>query len=237
MEYKNNYKYFYPNWILEIIGGAIAAVGLVPTLMTRFRSSYFLGLTIVGIGITVFSFAGKFRDSDIDDQVENVRKSMVDEAMKAFGFTERQLRNIVLSKDFGEYVFPEDGQVHIKRGSDGKFRSSEYTAWSVSLGKDELYFYSRTVSLTEEKESTDQKIINLDDYEGAKVSEHKFTHSYGKDNSKTYEIKYHTFDLTTKDGAVYMLPVHPDVEIDDLIDRLDHVTKLRRAEQSQDRPQ
>ena len=86
----------------------------------------------VGIGITVFSFAGKFRDSDIDDQVENVRKSMVDEAMKAFGFTERQLRNIVLSKDFGEYVFPEDGQVHIKRGSDGKFRSSEYTAWSVS---------------------------------------------------------------------------------------------------------
>lgn len=232
MDYKNNSKYFHPNWILEIVGIVIAVVGAIPTLMSRFGNPVMLGLTIVGIGITVFAFAGKLRDSDVDEQVNNLRKTVVDESLKAFEFTERQLRHITFSKDFGEYVYvTEDGsKVDVRRGSDAKFRSNLYTAWSVSIGKDELYFYSRTVSLTEEKESTDKKTIALDDYGSAKISDHKLTYTYGKDNSKVYEIKYSTFDITTKEGAVYSLPVHPDVEIDDLINRLDHIIALREAE-------
>lgn len=232
MDYKNNYKYFHPNWTLEIIGGIIALIGLIPTLMSRFRSSYFLGLTIVGIGILVFAFSGKLRDSDLDEQVLSLRKSIVDEALKAFAFTERQLRFITFSKDFGEYVFPDDRPVFVRRGSDGKFRSSEYTAWSILIGKDELYFYSRNVSLTEEKESTDMKVIKIDEYESAKINEHKFTYKYGKDNEKAYEIKYSTFDLAKKDGAVMSLPVTPDFEIDDLVSRLDHIIDLRKKEQA-----
>lgn len=232
MEYQKNYKYFFPNWMFEIIGSCIGGFGLIVTLITRFRSSYFLGLTIVGFGITIFFLAGKLRDADVDDQVNNVRKTVTDKAMKEFAFTERQLKGIVLSKDFGEYIFPEDEELHIRRGSDEKFRSSEYVAWSVSIGKDDLYFFKHRVCLSQEKESTEKKVISLDDYAGAKISEHIYTYKYGKDNSKTSEIKHYTVDVSTTGGETYSLPVQPDAELDELIERIDHIVRKRRMENS-----
>lgn len=232
MEYQKNYKYFYPNWIFEIIGSCIGGVGLIMSLLTRLRNSYLVGLTIVGAGIAIFFFAGKLRDADVDEQTGNVRKSVTDKALKEFAFTERQLRGIILSKDFGEYIFPEDEQLHIRRGSDAKYRSSEYVAWSVSIGKDDLYFFRHRVSLTEEKESTDKKVISLDEYAGTKINEHIYTYRYGKDNSKTSEIKHYTVDVSTTGGETYSLPVHPDAELDDLIGRIDHIVKKRRMEKA-----
>jgi|GEM_PF-984362 hypothetical protein len=238
MEYKKNYKYFYANWIFVIVGCVVGGFGLFMTILTELHSNYFIGLLIVGAGIAVFSFAGKLRDSDIDEQVKNVRNKVCDQALKEFGFTERQLKTIT-SQDFGEFEFPEGETLHVKRGSDGKFRSSVYNAWSVSTGRDDLYFYTHRVSLTEEKESTSKKTISLDNYSGISIGEHAYTHTSGKGNSqtsktpKTVEVKYFTFDVKTLDGEIYSLPVHPDIIADEFIKKTDHIVDLRRKEKAQ----
>ena len=231
MDYKKNYKYFYANWVIVIIGCCIAGFGLI--LITIFRfTSYFMGMVIIGAGIAVFSFTGKLKDADIDEMTGESRKTINDKALKEFAFTDRQLRDIT-SHDFGEYEFPESGTLHVRHGGDGKYRSSRYCVWSISIGRDELYFYAQRYSLTEEDESHTRQTLKLDDYAGAEITEHTFINKYGKDNSKTREIKFYTFDFHKTGGETISLPVHPDINADELIKKLDHLVNIRRKQSAE----
>ena len=200
--------------------------------ITQYIGSYFLGFVIIGAGIAVFSAAGKLKDSDIDEQVGNNRKQVAEKAIKDFGFNEKQLKNIT-NHDFGEFEFPEGVTLHVKRGSDSKFRSSVYDAWSVLISPDSIYIYVHRFNLAEPDETFAQHIIKLDDYAGSGISDHIYVNRYGKNNEKSREVKYQLFDIRTNGGETISLPVHDDMNIDELIKKLDRTAETRHKGKTQ----
>lgn len=192
MDYKKNAKYFKPlNLKVPII---LIIVGLI----VLFSIDTFVGLLIVAAGIAwiVLQIKGKPTDEDIDAAVTSQLKNMKMRALKKLGVDEDEVSEIT-PITFDGYVY--DKRAIIKRGKDGKYRSSKYQAVMFLFSSNEVHCFTYDFSIVEnsQKESTD--VYFYKDIVSVSTQTDGTEYSVGKGKSSQFDYEY--FKLTTTGGT------------------------------------
>lgn len=195
METKRNLKYFTSKGItpMGIVALALIAVGVVFMLIDyMYYALIFIG---VGLGLYFFFNGGKASGDDIEYQVGERVKDMRERGMIRFELAERSLKH----KDpFTVQGYEFDDQVYYKKGSDGRHRTSVFSAAILFFTGEKIHIHRRRFSFIDEELDEElggsYRYIDLDH---AEVREFPFERTVGKINVK--QRIYH-FVLVGKDG-------------------------------------
>ena len=135
MDYKTTSKYFdnITN-LFRFVGFALMAAGVILSLLNLILDAFVLMsigiiLLLIGVILVVFDSGRRTKDSDIEKAVHLELDKMDQKASEKMEKERRHLHEIQ-KYEFHSYDFRDIGSVKVKRGSDGKLRSSKvaYTA-------------------------------------------------------------------------------------------------------------
>jgi hypothetical protein len=169
VEFKRNIQYFMGNMVLSLVGAGVGLVGLIftfllgPQAFRRGGGSMFivvlpLAILIAGIIMLIIDSGRKSKEADIQQTIDNkIRDLEQKNTEKMNPATEKKSKTppperltaypaVVLQCD----DFTGDEPRYVKRKSDGKYRSSIYSAASIIYTKEKLFILKRRFSLTED---------------------------------------------------------------------------------------
>lgn len=151
IDYKTNQKYFkqvnlcFPIALI-IVGALVTLIGL----NTAFEAAL-VGLLIggVGVGLVVLQTSGRPSDQDYDAQVHQALAGFKDKAMNKLGIDPDDVQYadpvVINGNDFLT-------QSLVKRGKDGRLRSSDHTATALFFTEHQIHAYKTQFSLTNERD-------------------------------------------------------------------------------------
>lgn len=187
MEYKRNKMYFDTSSMKVAI--AILIIGIVLTL-----AQPVVGILVLIIGVFLFV---KFRikDEQIDAAVASQLSNMKERALKKLGLDEDEV-NEIAPISFDGYVYKD---ALIKKGKDGKYRSSKYQAVMFFFSSNEVHCYTYDFSLIEDSQRESTDVYFYKDI--VSVSTQTEGTEYTVGNGKSGKFDYEYFRLTTAGGT------------------------------------
>lgn len=231
MDYQRNKKYFTQkeNVVPVIVSGILIALGFILIVFlsnTRGMSTWLMrsiGLVCLAVGAVVALIYTNVRikDSETDGDVEEIKKKFYADFKDHFDKlevrrlrSERQMGQAQQKYDpvfFGTYSFDgaEDGKILVKRGSDGKSRSSVYS-------QSGFWLRSNSVCLAERKESLVEDSVlfeNFTEYRYTELGEAVLVETEASGYSGV--TKYEHLRITDTDGkTIIEFPILGDADAD-----------------------
>lgn len=148
MDYKRNRRYFESiNWIFIGIIGVIAAILLYFYIL--------IGIAILlGLGVYIYF---KLRDRPTDGEIDDVFKEYAHTILqKGYGKLDLDAEDTNLIDPIvihGPSIDPISYNPAIKRGKDGKVRSSNHEAIIFYFKEQQLYFYHQSFSIIDDEQN------------------------------------------------------------------------------------
>lgn len=190
MDYKKNQKYFQPTNLKA--GIIVCIIGLV-----LLAASPITGIIAIAIGalLIYLQVGGRPTDEEIDAAVTSQLKDMKTRALRKLGVDEDEVSEIA-PITFDGYVY---NKALIKKGKDGKYRSSKYQAVMFFFSSNEVHCFTYDFSIVEssQKESTD--VYFYKDIVSVSTQTDGTEYSVGKGKSSQFDYEY--FKLTTTGGT------------------------------------
>lgn len=243
INYKANLQYFIQSFKSKknitrfVIAGVFALLALVFFLFIRFGHGLNLVVTLVflaaAVGVLVSIFSSMVKEADIDDSVKIAKQQFESDLHDLFLPVDTH-KNRSLTEErskrkeyvpFETYYFGGEGLL-VKKGSDGKHRTSRYCMNGIYLFPQEIGCGRRIFSLVEESGTTTEtkicKYVELDRValESAEIPEEYQGFS-----------RYVNMTLYAADGSVFMqLPIIADSAADSLCDQLNGIILSRKKE-------
>lgn len=225
METKRNLKYFTSKGIspATIIGWVLIVAGVVLMAMRlRLRLYGILGL-VAGMTVLIFSSSGKASGDDIEYQVGEKMRNMIERGMIRFELFEKSLKYLQPLTLRG-YEFNDE--VYYKKGSDGKNRTSLFSAAVLFFTGERINIHHRHFSFIDdsidEELGGSYKYIDLDH---AEVQSVPFERLVG---NRLYKFTDYHFVLYGKDGnEVFNISVDYGADIDKACDDINRIIDIR----------
>ena len=165
MDHQLNTKYFTAKGggILMIVGIALAAIGLLATFLFWELNVIGIIIAVVGIVLAFVSTGKKVKDSDIDEAIDREAKAFEEAFVDKFITDHSRAGGLKVSADapkpkrrgkpeyFGCYWFKD--VKHVKRGGDGKARSSTYCFAGILIDPDQLSLGKVLMSLVSDEKA------------------------------------------------------------------------------------
>lgn len=224
METKRNLKYFTSRGVspLAIIGWVLMILGGV-AIAARFFFGYAIIVAGIGLGIVIFTSSGKASGDDIEYQVGEKMRNMIERGMIRFELFEKSLK-FLQPLTLRGYEFNDE--VYYKKGSDGKNRTSTFSAAVLFFTGERINIHHRHFSFIDETIDEElggsYKYIDLDH---AEVQSVPFERQVGK---RLYKFTDYHFVLFGKDGKeVFNISVDYGADIDKACDDINRIIDIR----------
>ncbi|NLE13191.1 MAG: DUF308 domain-containing protein [Clostridiales bacterium] len=243
MNYKYNKKYFTSSplptvvGVILILGGAILFVALLAAGGRRGMYAAMSALIPVIAGAVILAFfkGGHSNEGDFDAATEKVYDRVEQKAAEKHGLIKDKADKFDLNPEkkwrmidpfnVGGYLFNE-GEIYVKRGNDGKYRTSTYKGGIMLFGYDRVYIYTNTFSFCDENFEPVEDIVQVF-YDDLKSMEVKF-HNFSNDK---ISADYTLLHIYKKDGTdVFQVPVPNDAAVDNMITELFRRIKTMEAQ-------
>ncbi|MFA6948473.1 MAG: hypothetical protein WCQ72_05785 [Eubacteriales bacterium] len=229
MDFRGNNKYFrFYNPIAMIIGVVFIAIGVALTIMMDFDPYFGIGPAIVGIVLIVFDLGRRTKDSDINSQVDREIKDQTFHAQETLGIDDKKIR-LHETFEYREYSFDDPETLLVKRGGDGKYRTSVFCASEVFLTTVKMFIHSKTFSLIEDKKSESTIEIPYEQLDEVSIENLQFTKSVNN-GKETYNVEYSHMHIKRTDGSEVVINVSHDAAVDNSVMQINHYIANRREE-------
>ena len=224
METKRNLKYFTSKGVnpLTIVGWALMILG-VAAMAAKIFFGYAIIVAVIGLGIVIFTSSGKASGDEIEYQVGDKMKNMIERGMVRFELFEKSLK-FLQPLTLRGYEFNDE--VYYKKGSDGKNRTSVFSAAVLFFTGERINIHHRRFSFVDDQIDEvlggSYKYIDLDH---AEVQSMPFERLVGK---RLYKFTDYHFVLFGKDGKeVFNISVDYGADIDKACDDINRVIDIR----------
>lgn len=229
METKRNLKYFTSKGVnpLVLVGVALLLVGIGFVVFAS-RGMFTLRiigvvLAVFGLGVIIFVSGGIASGDDIEYACGEKMRDMTEEGMKRFELFEKSLKFLQPVTIRG-YEFTDD--VYYKKGSDGKNRTSIFSAAILFFTGDKLYIHRRRFSFIDDTlDETLGGSYRYADLDHAEVQEHKFERMVGKRN--IHFTDYHFVILDKAGESVLDMSVEYGADTDKLCSDMNRIIDIR----------
>jgi hypothetical protein len=153
--YERNAKYF--ERVSYKAGIALGVIGLL-LLLTGKAGGVLWGLLLGGLGAFLIyrQVAGRPTDADIERQVHTVMAELHQRALNKLGLDADEVKLIDPIVVGGYFLGSLGSGFRVKRGKDGKFRSSLFEGVVIFFAEQELHAYKYQVSLVRRNESSER---------------------------------------------------------------------------------
>lgn len=232
MNYKYNLKYFNANGMIVPIGYALIIIGVLMfglAAIDIFWGGFFFGVifAVAGAIMVVFTTGAKSSDTDMDEQSRKHSDKLDIAAIEKFGIEDRNLKPFQ-PYQFSNYDFRNTDGLLVKKGGDGKYRSSRYAKTAILFTLDQMHIYEVCFSMID---SEGGDVINTYEFEYEDIEvldvltrEYKTTIK-----DKPVTASYELLHFKLADGKEYEFSVHSDSEIDSLITNIFRFKKQKQA--------
>ncbi len=224
METSRNLKYFTSKGVapLTIVGWVLVILGVI-ALMVRIPWYISIGVAVVGFVLVGVTSGGKSSGDDVEYQAGERVKDMIEQGMVRFELFEKSLK-FIQPVTLRGYEF--DDTVYYKKGSDGKNRTTVYSAAVLFFTGERINVHRLRFSFidpeVDEVLGGSYKYIDLDH---AEVRESRFERQVGK---RLYKFPVYNFVLVGKDGGeVLNMAVDYGADIDKLCEDTNRIIKIR----------
>lgn len=224
METKRNLKYFTSKGVspLAIVGWVLMILGVV-AIAARFFFGYAIIVAVIGLGLVMFTSSGKASGDDIEYQVGEKMRNMIERGMVRFELFEKSLK-FLQPLTLRGYEFNDE--VYYQKGSDGKNRTSMFSAAVLFFTGERINIHHRHFSFIDDQIDEElggsYKYIDLDH---AEVQSVPFERLVGK---RLYKFTDYHFVLFGKDGKeVFNISVDYGADIDKACDDINRVIDIR----------
>ncbi len=225
METKRNLKYFTSKGIspATLVGWILIVAGVILAMISR--STRFPGIIgmVVGVGVLIFASSGKASGDDIEYQVGEKMRNMIERGMIRFELFEKSLKFLQPLVLRG-YEFNDE--VYYKKGSDGKNRTSMFSAAVLFFTGERINIHHRHFSFIDDQIDEElggsYKYIDLDH---AEVQSVPFERLVG---NRLYKFTDYHFVLFGKDGKeVFNISVDYGADIDKACSDINRIIDIR----------
>ena len=223
METKRNLRYFTSKGLspLTIVALALILVGLI--VWVWISTLVGILIAIVGVGMCIFSTSGKASGDDIEYQVGEKIKNMRERGMIRFELFEKSLKFI---EPFTLRGYEFNDEVYYKKGSDGKNRTSVFSAAILFFTGEKVHIHRRRFSfvddLLDEELGGSFKYIDLDH---AEVRDLPFQRDIGK---KVVKLHDYRFALVCKNGEDALeMSIDYGADVDKLCEDINRIIDIR----------
>ncbi len=154
IDYERNVKYFKP---ASYKGGIVLGVVGVLLLFTGKGGPIFVGLLIAGSGAFLIyqQGAGRPTDAEIDRQVGSVMAELHQRALGKLGLDVDEVKLISPIIVGGYFLGSLGSGWRVKKGKDGKFRTTGFEGVAIFFAEQELHAYKYQISLVAKDESSE----------------------------------------------------------------------------------
>ncbi len=238
MDRQLNTKYFTAKGggALMIAGIVIAAIGLLALFLFWELAAVGAIIAIVGIVMAFISTGKKVKDSDIDEGLAREAKAFEETFVDKFITDHSRAGGLKVSADapkpkrrgkpeyFGCYWF-KDVQF-VKRGGDGKARSSTHCFAGILIDPDQLSLGKSLFSLVSEDKDEVWVQAPFTDLEKAELIDPE------ADSAYTQFVRYTILRVTKKDGSLFAeIPLTADATADKMRDEINQaIGRFAKAE-------
>ena len=221
MDRQMNEKYFTAkaNGLLMIIGIVLAAIGLVMAFFFWEFRVIGIVVAVVGLVLAMIATGKRVKDSDIDDAIEREAKAFEETFVDKFITDHSRASGLKVSQDapkpkrrgkpeyFGCYWFKD--VKYVKRGGDGKARSSSYCFAGILVDPDQLSVGKMLTSLVSDDKEELWVKVDFTDLDKAELVDPVADAAY------TQFVRYTMMRITKKDGSIFAeLPLTADATAD-----------------------
>lgn len=222
MNFKYNLKYFKSkDWPVPL-GMAMMVIGLIPAVLQIMGigmmvfTSFGIIMAFAGACIVSFTLGGKTNDAEFAEQVQRFTAEMQQSALKKLGLEDKHVKVHPLYDPyrFGEYDFSGSEDILVRRGKDGKVRSSIYSQTLLLFMAEKLCLYRQRFSFLNEYNEFFLDVIPYIDIDSVFITEGIYKTQSEKNN---ITVKYIMFNLKNNEGAVISIPAHNDADLDKLV--------------------
>ncbi len=224
METKRNLKYFTSKGLnpVAVVGWVLLLLG-VAVIISGWYWNYAIIVAVIGLIMVIFTSSGKASGDDIEYQVGEKMRNMIEEGMKRFELFEKSLK-FLQPLTLRGYEFNDE--VYYKKGSDGKNRTSMFSAAVLFFTGERINIHHRHFSFIDaeidEELGGSYKYIDLDH---AEVQSVPFERLVGK---RLYKFTDYHFVLIGKDGnEVFNISVDYGADIDKACDDINRIIDIR----------
>jgi hypothetical protein len=146
IDYDRNAKYFKPTAWKG--GTALIVIGLL-FLLSGNAGAIVMGLLIAaGGGFLIYrQYGGRPSDEEIDRQVASIMRELSPRALDKLGLDPDEVKLIDPIIVWGDYFGSLGNRNKVKKGKDGRFRSSNCEGVAIYFGDQELHAYKYQISL------------------------------------------------------------------------------------------
>jgi hypothetical protein len=156
INYHENKKYFQP--VSYKKGIVFVVIGLL-FLFTGSAAPIVIGLIIAGVGgfLIYRQVAGRPSDYEINRQVDEVMSEIINRALRKLALDLDEVKLIEPIVLGGYFLGSLGAPLRVRKGKDGRFRSSSFEIVVLFFGEQELHAYKYQMSLIaeESREHTD----------------------------------------------------------------------------------
>lgn len=227
MDHQMNEKYFVAKGggTLMIVGLVLAAIGLAATF-------FFWELRIIGIVVAIIgavmafvSTGKKVKDSDIDESIAREAKAFEETFVDKFITDHSRAGGLKVSADapkpkrrgkpeyFGCFWFND--VKYVKRGGDGKARSSSYCFAGILIDPDQLSLGKNLTSIISDEKDEVWVQASFADLAKAELVDPEVDSRYSQ------FVRYTLLRVTKKDGSLFAeIPLTADATADKMRDEI-----------------
>ncbi len=222
MNFKYNLKYFTGKEWPVPLGSGMVLIGLLPAVLQimglpmMFFIPFGVIAAVVGACFVIFTLGGKTSDAEFAEQVQRFTSGMQDSALKKLGIEEKHVKVMPLYDPyrFGEYDFTGSEELLVKRGKDGKIRSSIYSETLLLFMSEKLGLYRQRFSFIKDYNEFFLDVIPYTEIDSVFVTEGVYKTNYEKNN---LTAKYVMFNLKSTQDTLITIPAHNDADLDKLV--------------------
>ncbi|MHB1153949.1 MAG: hypothetical protein ACYCWE_11910 [Eubacteriales bacterium] len=237
MNFKYNLKYFTSKDWPVALGSAMMVIGLTPAVLQIMGigmmvfTSFGIIMAFVGACIVVFTLGGKTSDIEFAEQIQRFTAGMQQSALKKLGFEEKHIKIYPLYDPyrFGEYDFSGSEDILVKRGKDGKIRSSIFSQTLLLFTAEKLCIYRQRFSFLNDYNEFFLDVIPYIDIDSVFITDGIYKTQFEKNN---LTVKYVMFNLKNNEGAVISIPAHNDADLDKLVLSIMKLANQKKADSS-----
>lgn len=238
MDHQMNEKYFTAKGggILMLVGLVLAAVGLLATFLFWELNAIGIVVAAVGIVLAFISTGKKVKDSDIDEAIDRETKAFEEAFVDKFITDHSRAGGLKVSADapkpkrrgkpeyFGCYWF--NNVKYVKKGSDGKARSSTYCCAGILIDPDQLSLAKNLFSLVDDTKEDAWVQASFADLEKAELVDPVADSRYSQ------YVRYTILRVTKKDGSTFAeIPLTADATADKMRDEINQsIGRFAKAE-------
>ena len=238
MDYKTTSKYFdnITN-IFRYAGFALMAAGVILSLLNLILDAFFLMsigiiLLLIGVVLVVFDSGRRTKDAEIEKAVHLELDKLPLKASEKMESDRRHLHEIQ-KYEFHSYDFRDADSVKVKRGTDGKMRSSKvaYTAlyYMTEAHHAKVMVYEYDFSLLQFDKHENLTEIPEDNLVSAElVQKTAKVHPVGAKNET--EITYAVINIVYGGDKVISFPAKNDAASDDVVAAINRSIRKRQME-------